>query len=199
MKPEETLTSAGELRFLVLRKMFRTVTENALNLEKVSNWALAVVGIGGGFVIANIDKVEQHLETCPRHALFTLTLLSGISGVLIKLPSAFIRFDLKVEGTLFRYFWEARKKQMELNRTQPENAIKDFDREVMFLAVEEFLESRPLLFQLIAKNAMKRSQADILFIAKTGAYLIQWIMVLLVLQIVFLALAGTLLGYGFFW
>ena len=179
--------------------MLRTVTKQGLKLETISNWALAIVGIGGGYIIANIDKVQQHVSLCSRRWLFVLALLSGFWGFIIKAWAGYIRFNLNIDGTLLRYFWNTKQKQQELNRTAPEKAIGDFDKMIMAPVVQEFLASRPLLFRLIAKRISKRTQSDELYFQKRGAFWAQWIMIWLLLQLLFLGAAGVLLGYEFLW
>jgi hypothetical protein len=70
MKLEETFSPTGDLRYRMLRKMLRIVTKHGLALETISNWALGIVGLGGGFIIANIDKVDKHVSLCSRRWLF---------------------------------------------------------------------------------------------------------------------------------
>jgi hypothetical protein len=179
--------------------MLRTVTKQGLEFETISNWALAIVGIGGATIIANMDKVQQHTSLCSRRWLFVLALLSGVCGITIKMCAGYIKFNLNVEGTLLRYFWNTKQKQQELNRTAPEKAIGDFDNVIMAPVTRDFLASRPLLFRLIAKRISKRAQSDELYIQKRSAFLTQWIMVLLLLQVLSLAASGVLLGYEFLW
>jgi hypothetical protein len=90
MKLEETTSPVGDLRYRMLRKMLRIVTTHGLALETISNWALGIVGIGGGFVIANIDKVDKHVSLCSRRWLFILALLSRGVGCLIKVLSGLL-------------------------------------------------------------------------------------------------------------
>jgi hypothetical protein len=80
VKLEETLLPAGALRYRMLRKMLRIVTKHGLALETISNWALGIVGLGGGFIIANIDKIDKHVSLCSVHDVFaarSIILLSG--------------------------------------------------------------------------------------------------------------------------
>jgi hypothetical protein len=132
--------------------MLRTVTKQGLKLETISNWALAIVGIGGGYIIANIDKVQQHVSLCSRRWLFVLALLSGFWGFIIKAWAGYIRFNLNIDGTLLRYFWNTKQKQQELNRTAPEKAIGDFDKVIMAPVVQEFLAFKTLTFQTDRKE-----------------------------------------------
>jgi hypothetical protein len=98
MKPQETASPTGDLRFRTRRKMLRTVIEHGLSLETTSSWALAIVGVGGGFIIANIEKLERHMSLCSRRWLFVLVLLSAFAGLVIKIFSALHQFDFMVEG-----------------------------------------------------------------------------------------------------
>ena len=72
--------------------MLRTVIQHGLSLDTISSWALAVVGVGGGFIIANIEKLERHMSLCSRRWLFALVLLSGFLGLVIKIYSALLQF-----------------------------------------------------------------------------------------------------------
>ncbi len=66
MKLEETLSPAGALRYQVLGKVLRIITKHGLALETISNWTLGILGLGGGFIIANIVNVDKHVSLCSR-------------------------------------------------------------------------------------------------------------------------------------
>jgi hypothetical protein len=192
MKLEETFSPAGDLRYRMLRKMLRIVTKHGLALVTISNWALGIVGLGGGFLIANIDKVDKHVSLCSRRWLFVLALLSAGVGCLIKVLSGLVTFDLNVEGKIFRYVIKTKQEQ--------QNAIPDFDNVVLLPVRAEFMASRPQPFRILGKRALKKIfEKDILQASKMGSCLAQFVMLLLLVQLLFLALAGMLLCYAFLW
>jgi hypothetical protein len=183
MKLEETFSPTGDLRYRMLRKMLRIVTKHGLALETISNWALGIVGLGGGFIIANIDKVDKHVSLCSRRWLFVLALLSAGVGRLIKVLSAFATVDLNVEGKIFRYVLKTREEQSKV--------IVDFDNVVLLPVRTQFLASRPQPFRSLAKRALKKTlQEDVLHVPKTGSRLAQCMILLLLCQLLFLALAA---------
>lgn len=61
MDPKEVNTPEGEMRFLMLREMFRAVALQSGWIHTVSNWALGTTGAYMGLLVANLDKIQPHL------------------------------------------------------------------------------------------------------------------------------------------
>jgi cell division septal protein FtsQ len=170
MKPQETASPTGDLRFRMLRKMLRTVIEHGLSLETTSSWALAIVGVGGGFIIANIEKLERHMSLCSRRWLFVLVLLSAFAGLVIKIFSALLQFDFMVEGKLSSYF------RKQIKKLHPLNSIEDITTHLLNPVTEEFIASRPWVPRMTVRRILKRAESDVLYALKRGAYYAQWIL-----------------------
>ena len=84
MDPKEVNTPEGEMRFLMLREMFRAVALQSGWIHTVSNWALGTTGAYMGLLVANLDKIQPHLAKGWQRPVFGCALASAVTGIVSK-------------------------------------------------------------------------------------------------------------------
>ena len=101
MDPKEVNTPEGEMRFLMLREMFRAVALQSGWIHTVSNWALGTTGAYMGLLVANLDKIQPHLAKGWQRPVFGCALASAVTGIVSKFfePYSVLHWGGKIKSS----------------------------------------------------------------------------------------------------
>jgi hypothetical protein len=189
MDPTEFESAEGRLRFQIFREILRAVASHSGWIHTVSNWALGTTGVYVGLLVANLDKLHEHLADGWQRPVFWLLVISAVIGVGIQVASGLIQFSLAVENHLFPMILGAilDPGKYGIQQTDPQ-----FPQRIITPVIDEFIESRPWAWGELAKYTKEKGEGDLVFLLKTLASWTQMMFVALVAQYI-------LLGVAIFW
>jgi hypothetical protein len=191
--PKEVNTPEGEMRFLMLREMFRAVALQGAWIHTVSNWALGTTGAYMGFLVANLDKIQPHLHRGWQWPVFGCALASTVWGIVIQILWGFIQFSTGVENQILSFTLPRTKNPQQFGIVLPPGDTADrFFKRMADRALKEFIESRPWAFRELAEWGSKKGESDIVYVPKTAASCAQMTFAFLIAQYI-------LLGVAIFW
>jgi hypothetical protein len=191
--PKEVDTPEGEMRFFMLREMFRVVASHNGWIHTVSNWALGTTGAYMTVLIANLDKIQPHLAKGWQWPVFGCALASAVWGIVIQILSGFIQFAIGIENHILTFMYPRVTKPQQFGVIlAPGDTVAQFAKRNTALVLKEFIESRPWAFREWAEWAVKQGQNDVVYVPKTAASCTQMMFVFLVMQYI-------LLGVAIFW
>jgi hypothetical protein len=180
MNPAEFETVEGQARWRLLRAMFQAAASQAHWTGTLSNWALGTTGIYIGLVVTNFETMSRHLPLGFQTPIFWFALASAVMGILAQVFWGSVQFQLIAEE---RYFAAL---PPELTRPGADPALV---HRIITPVVEEFINSRPLLFRKLAQFSKKKGEKDLVLVPKSAATIAQYMSVLLLFQYLFLGIA----------
>lgn len=189
--PKELETAEGQVRFRILREMFRALAAHSGWIHTVSNWALGTTGVYVGLVVSNLDKLQPHLVSGWQVPVLWCAAISAVIGIGIQIAAGFIQFAIPIEQHIFSFitdiFQNPAKFGIAKNMQDAQSPQRLIDP-----VLDEFIQSRPWAWGEFAKYIKEQGERDVVYVTKISASCAQMMFVFLVLQYI-------LLGVAIFW
>lgn len=190
MDPKTADTPEGFVRYAILREIFRAIVIQGSWVHTASNWALGSTGAYLGLLVANLDKIQPHLEKDWQWPVFGFALASTVVGIGIQIAYGIIRFAIAVEEQIFSFVVQCLTNPEKLGvKLVPGDTANQFAKRTMSAVLKEFIECRPWAFGELAEASIKKGEEDILYMLKPAAACAQMTFVFMIVQYVLLGFA----------
>jgi hypothetical protein len=174
------------LRYEVVRAACSAIIRRSRWIATLSNLVLGATAGFAALIVTNVDKVHAYLHSnCPK-LTFAFMAISACLGVLIQFFTSWAQMAVGIEKqtrmALEKAFRDPDKYGVDLTTV-------DLRGEVALPALTDFVSSRPWPFRSMARRGLKRSVMDHAYLFKNAATKVQLMLLCLIFQYAFFALA----------
>ena len=175
------------LRYEVVRAACSAIIRRSRWIATLSNLVLGATAGFAALIVTNVDKLHAYLHSnCPK-LTFAFMAISACLGVLIQFFTSWAQMVVGIEKQTRMAVEKAFRKNPDEYGVDLRTV--DLIGEVVRPAITDFIRSRPWPFRSMARRGLKRSVTDHAYLFKNAAKNVQLMLLCLIFQYAFFALA----------